>query len=221
MKYTIGRHKDNNLVLDDPTVSGKHAEIRISQNFEDFTLVDLQSANGTKVNNRNIATKKILEKDTYQFGDSKISGENLFGPLKTFVKSSRTDFSKEFAELLKLEAQYKSKRRSLNKNYRLLAMLPRLLITIGIVLIIYLIPNLGAELRYPLMITATLVGSTISTLGISERKKEELLDKLKTKFQLEFVCPKCGSEFYGKEGFYWKEKKSCRNNKCNATWHVN
>ncbi|MCL6265068.1 FHA domain-containing protein [Flagellimonas myxillae] len=221
MKLTIGRHKDNDLVLNDNTVSGKHAEVKISENFKDFTLVDLQSANGSKVNGRKIASKKITEKDSFQFGNSKVAGPVLFKTLNNHIKQARTDFSAEFTTLLGIESQYKSKRRNLNKNYRLLAMLPRLLITIGIVVVIYLIPNLGTELRYPLMIGATLVGSTISTLGISERKKEELLDKLKTRFQLEFVCPKCGSEFYGKEGFFWKEKKTCRNKNCNATWHVN
>lgn len=220
MKFRIGRNQENDLVLKEDTVSGEHAEVQISKDFNHFTLTDLESTNGTKVNGRNILSKEITAKDTFQFGNQDLSGTKFFESIENYIKGHRTDFSKEFLELLNMEADYKAKRRSLNKNYRVMAMLPRLLITIGVVVTIYFFPNIGSDLRYPLMIGATLVGSTISTLGISEQKKEELLDKLKTRFQLQFVCPKCGSEFYGKEGLFWKEKKTCRNNNCNATWDV-
>lgn len=220
MKLTIGRNKGNNFVVENDSVSGNHAEVQISDDFKNFTLVDLNSTNGTWVNTIEIVSKKITIKDVIQFGNQKIDEKKLFNVLSEYIISQRTDFSAEFGQILKMEETYKARKRNLNKNYRLRAMLPRLIITVVIVLVIYLFPNINAELRYPLMIGATFIGSTISTLGISDRRKEELLDKLKTEFQLNFLCPKCGSEFYGKEGIFWKEKKKCRKNECNATWHV-
>lgn len=220
MKLTIGRNKGNNFVVENDSASGNHAEIQISDDFKTFTLVDLNSTNGTLVNGIEIVSKKITRKDVLQFGNHQISEKKLFNTLFEYIKSQRIDFSVEFGEILKMEETYKTRKRNLNKNYRLRAMLPRLIITVVVVLVIYLFPNINSELRYPLMIGATFIGSTISTLGISDRKKEELLDQLKTEFQLNFLCPKCGSEFYGKEGIFWKEKKKCRKSECNATWQV-
>jgi pSer/pThr/pTyr-binding forkhead associated (FHA) protein len=45
---SIGRHPENTIVLDDPSVSGHHAEIIGSDG--NFTLRDSQSSNGTTVN---------------------------------------------------------------------------------------------------------------------------------------------------------------------------
>lgn len=220
MKFTIGRNGDNDFIIDNDTVSSDHAEILVSDDFKNFTLIDLESTNGTYVNELEIVSKKITAKDIIQLGSHRIDQDKLFDQLLKYIKSQRTDFSPEFGQLLKMESAYKTKRRSLNKNYRLMAMMPRLIVTVLVVVVIYFFPNIKSELRYPLMIGATFLGSTISTLGISERKKEELMDKLKTEFQLNFVCPKCGSELSGKEGIFWKEKKACRNKQCNATWQI-
>ena len=94
------------------------------------------------------------------------------------------------------------------------------MITLAVVLIIFLIPNLGSELRYPLMIGATLLGTMVSSLGISEHKKESKLDSLKANFQLKFLCPKCDIELSmgNRDGLYYKNKKTCNNRKCNVTW---
>ena len=42
---TIGRQADNDLVLDDPTVSGHHA--RVAFNGTKYQVLDLESTNGT------------------------------------------------------------------------------------------------------------------------------------------------------------------------------
>lgn len=47
---TIGRRLDNDLVLEDPHVSRRHAEIRLEQNR--YVVADLQSTVGTLVNGR-------------------------------------------------------------------------------------------------------------------------------------------------------------------------
>ncbi|MFM2103575.1 MAG: hypothetical protein RL740_662 [Actinomycetota bacterium] len=63
---TIGRSSDNDVVLDDVTVSRKHANIRRAS--ERFELIDLGSLNGTYVNNNSIARATLNSGDEIQFG---------------------------------------------------------------------------------------------------------------------------------------------------------
>jgi pSer/pThr/pTyr-binding forkhead associated (FHA) protein len=63
---SIGRSGDNEVVLDDVTVSRKHANIRkAGQRFE---LIDLGSLNGTYVNGNSIARATLTNGDEIQFG---------------------------------------------------------------------------------------------------------------------------------------------------------
>src|SRR5688500_11147853 len=50
---TIGRAPENDLVLDHPSVSRRHAEVRRTPNG--FTITDLGSANGVEVDGRVVA----------------------------------------------------------------------------------------------------------------------------------------------------------------------
>lgn len=63
---TIGRSSDNDVVLDDVTVSRKHANIRRAG--DRFELIDLGSLNGTYVNNNSIARATLSSGDEVQFG---------------------------------------------------------------------------------------------------------------------------------------------------------
>jgi hypothetical protein len=63
---TIGRKGDNTIVLGDPQVSGYHA--RIDRKESDFILIDLQSTNGTLVNNRRIFSHRLAHGDRITIG---------------------------------------------------------------------------------------------------------------------------------------------------------
>lgn len=63
--FKIGRNVDNNIQLDDDSVSGYNTEIAVKpsqymEGLHDFWLKDLQSTNGTKVNGKR--TKKCMLK---------------------------------------------------------------------------------------------------------------------------------------------------------------
>jgi len=66
LESTIGRASENDVVLDDVTVSRKHANIRRAG--ERFELIDLGSLNGTYVNNNSIARATLSSGDEIQFG---------------------------------------------------------------------------------------------------------------------------------------------------------
>jgi hypothetical protein len=64
---TIGRRADNSLVIDDSYVSASHAEMMFDQGA--WWLVDLDSRNGTFVNERPVrARTRIVRGDVVQFG---------------------------------------------------------------------------------------------------------------------------------------------------------
>ena len=76
--FRIGSDAQNDLVLDNPGVSGQHAQIRYSNGK--FWLEDLESRNGTTVNGIKIRTKMLKDGYTICFGvDEHIEGEDRSG----------------------------------------------------------------------------------------------------------------------------------------------
>ena len=69
-KISLGRSKDNDLVLLDNTVSRHHAEIRKSD--KGHVIVDLGSYNGTKVNGKLIQVAPLSHNDIVQIGLTKL-----------------------------------------------------------------------------------------------------------------------------------------------------
>jgi hypothetical protein len=71
-RTTIGRSPDNDIFLDDVTVSRKHAVLE--QNGNQFMIEDLGSLNGTFVNRRRIESPTQLESgDEVQIGKYRLS----------------------------------------------------------------------------------------------------------------------------------------------------
>jgi hypothetical protein len=69
--YTVGRHKNNDIVISDPKVSSFHA--RIDRTPEGFVVVDLQSRNGSYVNGRRIETALLETGDELRMGAARLS----------------------------------------------------------------------------------------------------------------------------------------------------
>jgi len=63
---TIGRHEDNGIVIDNLAVSTFHA--RIDKTGPDYILTDLQSTNGTYVNNEKATSIKLRNGDNILIG---------------------------------------------------------------------------------------------------------------------------------------------------------
>ncbi len=66
---SIGRDPGNDLVLRDPRVSRRHAEIVFDKGF--FILRDLGSANGSYVNGKKIAVAPLIDRAQLKLGNSK------------------------------------------------------------------------------------------------------------------------------------------------------
>ena len=66
-RATIGRSKQAECVLGDPNVSRRHAELRRSQGGE-WTIADLGSTNGVKVNGRRVSSPRLTAGDEVTLG---------------------------------------------------------------------------------------------------------------------------------------------------------
>jgi hypothetical protein len=69
--YTLGRHKNNDIMINDPKVSSFHA--RIDRTPGGFQLVDLKSRNGCFVNQKKIETQILKTGDEVRLGPAKLT----------------------------------------------------------------------------------------------------------------------------------------------------
>lgn len=70
-RTTIGRRPDSDIQLDDPGVSGNHASIlrkenRYLEGYYDYYVEDLNSTNGTSVNDQEISEQILKDGDLIQ-----------------------------------------------------------------------------------------------------------------------------------------------------------
>ncbi|MBW3645069.1 MAG: FHA domain-containing protein [Actinobacteria bacterium] len=70
---TIGRSADCTVHLSDSSVSRRHAEVRPAG--DGWTLVDLRSTNGTKVNGATITERRLKDGDRISLGDVQVHFE--------------------------------------------------------------------------------------------------------------------------------------------------
>jgi pSer/pThr/pTyr-binding forkhead associated (FHA) protein len=70
---TIGRAAECEVRLADTSVSRRHAEIRAAG--DGWTVVDLGSTNGTKVNGAVVSERRLKDGDTVSVGDSHLKFE--------------------------------------------------------------------------------------------------------------------------------------------------
>jgi hypothetical protein len=73
----IGSATDADIVLRDPAISGKHASLRYKD--EKFTITDLDSTNGTFLNERSdpIAREELKDNDVIRMGEVTLKFKSL------------------------------------------------------------------------------------------------------------------------------------------------
>jgi diguanylate cyclase (GGDEF)-like protein len=65
-EYILGRSEDCHIVLDEATVSRKHAKIWFTEGF--FHIEDLHSTNGTRLNGKNVKSAGLKSRDHITIG---------------------------------------------------------------------------------------------------------------------------------------------------------
>ena len=92
----IGRSRENDLILDYPQISRKHAELIFSEGF--FHISDLNSMGGTYVNGDKITSKKLEKGDVITlatlhlvFGQEIITGSETKKMYETPIDSETSE----------------------------------------------------------------------------------------------------------------------------------
>lgn len=86
-KNTIGRHPKNTIRLHDREVSKNHAVIE--KRGQDYVLRDLNSSNGTFVNNRRVSESVLKEGDELLFGSMQLIFRCASNNIKSTMTSAR------------------------------------------------------------------------------------------------------------------------------------
>ena len=79
-EFAVGRAVDNDVVLDDPSLSRKHAKI-FRRGPAELEIEDLNSSNGTFINQRKVGRGAAHPGDTLRFGELsfRVEGDTLHG----------------------------------------------------------------------------------------------------------------------------------------------
>lgn len=105
LEVSIGRTAENDIVLPDQGVSRRHALVR-DEGANRFTVQDLGSANGTKLNGQTISESDISDGDTLEVGpvhfafammEADGNSTRIFDPAELERKKAETKKAKEVA----------------------------------------------------------------------------------------------------------------------------
>ena len=96
-RITIGRRSDNDIQLDDPTVSGIHAVVTLKPDAYldgayDVAIIDFNSTNGLFVNDEKVQQKRLSAGDIIRIGQHELlldePGDNPFDQTAVFLDSN-------------------------------------------------------------------------------------------------------------------------------------
>jgi len=103
-EMTIGRDKDNDIVLSDPRISNSHAKI-IKQK-DGYSLTDLGSHNGTRVNEEFVQKTLLEHNDEIRIGQNRLTfltkEETSPSIAKTLVMEMDSDYKKWHQRTMKI-----------------------------------------------------------------------------------------------------------------------
>ena len=214
MIITIGKANDNDYIADDPQVSRHHARL-LSEPDGSWLLEDLESTNGTFVNETQVIRKRITKSDRIRLG------EHYLLSLPDLLKAGN-DYSEEFARLKAVYNHYvQEKVRIQSSNQfktRLLQSLPFALP--GIIGVVVGFLGKGSPTLFGLSLLITIIAPTVGIyLGAKQAAKIPMqLQALANQFKIDYVCPKCGT-FLGE--IPWESllnRKQCPVSSCKARW---
>lgn len=105
---TVGRNEDNDIVVSNMAVSGYHAKLDTVGN--NFFLTDLQSMNGTYLNDRKIVSTKLSNKDKVTIG------KHIIEFYMEDAEQKKSDATSEFDQTMYLDTQKAKELRAKSKG---------------------------------------------------------------------------------------------------------
>ena len=214
LKITLGRDEKNNIVLRHDTVSSFHAYALMS--VQQCQIVDLDSSNGTFINDRRISKFNLKKEDTLRLGGYNVMTKKLFEKLDFVYKKNKTDYRIEFKNLMETFKSYQEQKDKLLKR-PLTPILIRLGLGIVFIVVTFLF-DLDPNIRFSMIFLIGILSMAGSYLTPSNIKKNNAFAELKLKYEELLVCPRptCKSKMIKENLTYWKGRKTCPN--CSARY---
>lgn len=121
-RVTIGRAKDNDIVIDNLNISRYHAEIQHNENS--YVVADRDSANGTYVNGARVESKELASEDVVSIGKHRLLVRSMiqadFGPDNGNICFLTINFAKRRSVIFPLLADTIAIGRSAENDLRLI-----------------------------------------------------------------------------------------------------
>jgi hypothetical protein len=227
-EYTFGRLANmNDIHLDSKQVSQKHAKLSFIENGN-LLLEDLNSSNGTYVNDEQIKTKLVSITDKIKMGDKQFSLSDFFRidaerKRLEFRGSSTNDFTQEFLLLKPIAEKYFQDAETLSKkNERIKFLRSTMMFVVSpiIGLLALLLANNG-YFKFigfvPQLISGYLFFNLESPKALEKTK--QVRKSLDNDFRKKYVCPKCKAALAIQKT--WDEMATIKVHKepsCGAVW---
>ncbi len=138
----IGRREGNDLIISDPSISGSHCEIEKSASG--YTLRDLGSTNGTRVNGETVTVSGLFRNDVIHVGDVSviIDGDDISQTRGGDTqKLSRTSIVIPAHQSTSIKAPTDLFSKKSNSNKVWIAIIAFLSLVIAVLLVLFLLKN--------------------------------------------------------------------------------
>jgi len=223
----IGRQvsKDSYLV-DSKFSSVGRIHARISRKADSLYIEDMDSANGTFVNGVRVKAKKINFSDKVSLGGSDYYQLNLREVVKHLPLSDK-EFSNNILNLQQIYNDYQSKTNELQtkgqESMMTKRMMPTMLLGVLTTLATVLIGKDDSSTKITIGVLGgllTIIVFIVATKWASEsnKKMKEELNRLNENFELDYVCPNCGTSFKGRSWEFLKRMGKCP--ACQREFHL-
>ncbi|WP_435356141.1 FHA domain-containing protein [Emticicia sp. SJ17W-69] len=219
-QLNVGRSIDNEIRIQNDKISKSHA--RLTQcSTNTFLLEDLDSKNGTFINDLRI-TRKIIDANTkIRFAESNYQLNDLLSlyiPKANPIISKKTnplDFTEEFSALKQVYEQYpklKKEVKNRDKTIRTGSIILSSVIGISAVL------TGGGSIPILSVLSGAGLGMLIPTLSSTILSTEEKIELIEKEYREKYRCPNpnCQEPFGNKEWELLARMKVC--NRCKAIW---
>lgn len=217
MQFTIGRGDNVNFKFDDISISKVHAILTIEY-YDDIEVEDSNSTNGTYINGTRIIRRKLQAGDQIKFGNYEPEMESFLKQVFDKYKGSKTDFIREFEEVLSVFAVYQSKKDKLvNPSHAALIM--RIGFSVIAIGLLFLFQDyLKESIKLFSTLVIILANVVAGFVGPSPAKRSSMLDSLRKEYEDQLVCPKCNIKLIQNNLSYYVGREKCINPKCGACY---
>lgn len=195
--YTIGRSKDNDIVIQKESVSTLHAKIHTNEHA--IYIEDNNSTNGIFVNRRRVKQCRIYQSDEILIANVIFSlSRNFIIEENRIIRTKNIDdFSENFSSLVKIENDFENKIDLVNKQamgYMIAFRISMLLTAVSGILIRMFVS--GNNSKYILI--STLVFGLFSLWAYlkadqNSKDKEKQKKILRDDFKNDYICPSCNT----------------------------